>query len=114
MLAGPGKNPTLDPDAMPSISKWLSTEGARMMFIYGENDPYTAAAFELGGAQDSFRFVVPKGNHGAAIHALTQTDLDTVLSALKRWTGVPPIPPSKAAFAQGPRRMFFQRRRWLP
>lgn len=88
----PPKMPTLDPAVMPDIADWLASEGQRMMFVYGQNDPYTAAAFELGDATDSFRFTVPLGNHGAEILQLPASDRETALAALQAWTGVKPQP----------------------
>ena len=32
-----------------------------LLFIYGENDPWPAAAFDLGAAEDSYLFTVPNG-----------------------------------------------------
>lgn len=86
------KMPTLDLSAMPDIADWLASDGQRLMFLYGENDPYTAAAFVLGGASDSFSFTVPGGNHGAEILQLPASDRDQALAALQAWTGVKPQP----------------------
>lgn len=84
--------PTFDPAAMEGVSQWLSTEGSRILFIYGENDPWTAAAFDLGGAQDSYKLLQPGGNHGSSIGGLSEADRQTALSALEAWTGVKPEP----------------------
>lgn len=86
------KMPTLDKAVMPDIADWLATAGTRMMFVYGQNDPYTAAAFELGDATDSFVFTVPLGNHGAEILQLPDADRKQALAALHAWTGVKPMP----------------------
>ncbi|MDI3285327.1 S28 family serine protease [Polyangium sp. 15x6] len=115
-LPGRGKNPILDPQAMQDVSAWLTTEGERMMFIYGENDPYTAAAFDLGGAQDSYRFFEPAGNHSASIGGLPQADLEAALAALQAWTGVTPVQKAHAlaAYPSTPRWMLSQSRRRMP
>ncbi|WP_232380116.1 hypothetical protein [Polyangium fumosum] len=87
-----------------------------MMFIYGENDPYTAAAFDLGGAQDSYRFFEPAGNHSASIGGLPQADLEAALAALQAWTGVTPVQKAHAlaAYPSTPRWMLSQSRRRMP
>lgn len=98
--------PVLDPAAMLDVAAWLAIEGTRMMFVYGENDPYTAAAFELGDATDSFVFTVPLGNHGADILQLPGSDRKQALAALQAWTGVKPQPlalPHAPRLRQGPR-----------
>ena len=100
------KMPVLDPAAMLDIADWLANEGTRMMFVYGANDPYSAAAFELGGATDSFVFTVPLGNHGADILQLPGSDRKQALAALQAWTGVKPQPlalPHAPRLRQGPR-----------
>lgn len=101
----PGKTPVFDASAMQDISTWISAEGERLLFVYGENDPYTAAAFELGNAKDSYRFVAPGQNHSATIVDLTEADRAQALDALEAWTGVTPIlPPGTAIRARRTRR----------
>lgn len=89
----PGKVPVFDASAMQDVSAWLATEGERLLFVYGDGDPYTAAAFEIGGAKDTFRFFAPGKNHSAAIVDLMDPDRAAALSALEAWTGVTPILP---------------------
>ncbi|WP_437507819.1 S28 family serine protease [Sorangium sp. So ce1099] len=105
---GPGKAPVFDPGAMQDISAWLATEGERLLFIYGENDPYTAAAFEIGGARDTHRFIAPGGTHGAVILALAPADQALALGALEAWTGVAPRRPPRETL-----RPLLRGRRWM-
>jgi len=93
----PGKDPTLDESSMQDIAAWLPAEGQRMLFIYGENDPYSAAMFDPGGAAEVLRFVAPAGNHGARILDLADEDRDAALTALEAWTGVMPTVPRDRA-----------------
>jgi hypothetical protein len=81
-------NPVFDPAAMPDIADWVATEGERLMFIYGEFDPWTGGAFELGDALDSYTFVDPGGTHGAYIATLEPDDQAQVLDIISRWAGV--------------------------
>lgn len=97
IVPGPGKDTVFDPGAMTDVADWLATEGESMLFLYGENDPYSAAAFELGGAKDSFRFFVPEGNHGSEILDLPAADRDAALEALEAWTFVTPVVPDQRA-----------------
>jgi len=73
---------------MRDIQSWVSTAGGRLLFVYGENDPWRAAAFELGQATDSFRLVAAGGNHVSGIRDLTVQDRSTALDAIGRWAGV--------------------------
>ncbi len=86
-----------DDQAMADVLDWVTTSGASLMFIYGQNDPWTAAMVELGGAQDSFRFMQPAGNHGSRILGLTEADQATAITALETWMGVDIVPPMMAA-----------------
>lgn len=92
---GPGKQPTFDADAMPEIAEWLDSSGSQILFVYGENDPYTAAAFDPSAA-DTVKYVAPGGNHGSRILDLPAADQADALAALATWTGVSPqIPRSR-------------------
>ncbi len=82
--------PTWDPASMIDIADWVATEGSELLFIYGENDTWTAGAFDLGGATDSSVFTVSGGTHGSAIADLSQSDRTEVYETLERWTGVSP------------------------
>jgi hypothetical protein len=85
---GPGKEMVFHPEAMQDIAAWVGTQGQSLLFIYGAADPYSAAAFDLGGAQDSYRLFVPGGNHGAEIVDLADPDRQTAEGALAAWAGV--------------------------
>jgi hypothetical protein len=80
----------VDPASVPEVQLWLATRGERIMLVYGENDPWSAGGFALGRAKDSFRYVVPGGNHGAAITELPEAEQAEALATLARWTGAAP------------------------
>jgi len=82
--------PTYQPSAMQDIDSWLQQAGQRMMFIYGEWDPWTAAPFTLGNAVDSFVFVQAKGTHGANLAGLAASDRSTAATKIGAWLGVTP------------------------
>jgi hypothetical protein len=109
IIPGPGKTPVFDPGAMPDISAWLTAEGERLMFLYGENDPYTAAAFDIGDARDAHRFIVPGGNHLSRLADLSPPEREVAFGALASWAGVSPI---HADRARAPR-MLLRGHRWF-
>lgn len=82
-----------DGAAMADIDRWVRSEGNRLLFIYGQWDPWTAGQFELGDATDSLTVTQPRGNHGARITRLEPAERDAALSRLAEWTGVTPTPP---------------------
>lgn len=87
---GPGKTMAFQPTSMKDVASWVAAEGKALLFIYGENDPYSAAAFDLGAAKDSYRFFVPAGTHGSKIVDLPEPDRQKALDALFRWSDVKP------------------------
>jgi hypothetical protein len=74
---------------MQDVQSWISSSGARIMLIYGQNDPWTAGAATLGAATDSFKYTAPAGNHGASITSLTSADEAAAIATVLRWAGVP-------------------------
>lgn len=77
-----------DGAAMTDVQSWIASSGSELLLIYGQNDPWTAGAVDLGSAVDSFKFVVPNGNHGSTISMLDPTERDTARDAIMRWMGV--------------------------
>lgn len=86
-----GVSTRYDAAAMPDVANWVETEGQRLLFIYGENDPWSAGAFSLGAAGDSFRYTVPAGNHGSRILQLGATDQGQALETLAGWANAPVV-----------------------
>ena len=111
----------VDPSSVPEVQRWLATRGERIMLVYGENDPWTAGGFVLGDARDSFRYVVPGGNHGASLSQLPEAQRAEALGVLARWAGVqPPVaqppgaqPPPSLQLAE-PADWIIDRQRRLP
>jgi hypothetical protein len=82
--------PKHEPYAMADIDHWLKTSGRRMLFVYGENDPWSAEKFEPGsGTRDSHWYTVPNGNHGSSIAALPTAQRVEATGILQTWMGVP-------------------------
>ncbi|WP_426731824.1 S28 family serine protease [Myxococcus faecalis] len=82
-----GVTATFVENAMPDIQDWVSREGERLMFIYGGQDPWTAAAYALGGARESALYSVASGNHGARISQLPVAERDEAQALLRQWAG---------------------------
>jgi PS-10 peptidase S37 len=87
-----GEVAAFDTAAMLDINNWVASDGERMMFIYGELDPWSSREF-VPSARDSHRFIVNGGNHGARISQLAEADRNEAMSLLARWLGVPTTVP---------------------
>ncbi|MFB9881218.1 S28 family serine protease [Planobispora siamensis] len=82
-------------DALPmlDVDHWVRWRSSRMMFVYGENDPWGAERF-TPSRNDSHLYVAPGANHGANIAALTEADRQAATATLRRWAGVTDAPPA--------------------
>ena len=81
--------PKHEPAAMLDVDLWLRSSGQRMLFVYGENDPWSAEKFEPGrGTRDSHWYTVPNGNHGSSIGGLPAAQGVEATKILQKWMGV--------------------------
>lgn len=92
----PTPEPTLDAQAMLRIYDAVEHHGNRLLFIYGEWDPWSRGKFGIGEATDSEILTQPQGTHNARIETLEISDREIALSKLKAWTGVVPHMPASA------------------
>ena len=77
-----------DRDLMLRVEHWVRDHGERMLFIYGENDPWSSGAFTVRERNDAYRFFVPRGNHGARITQLPEPERTQALELLFTWMGL--------------------------
>ncbi|MET7621631.1 S28 family serine protease [Streptomyces sp. NPDC005408] len=76
-----------DNAAIAGVDRWVQTRGERMMFIYGENDPWSAEKFSPS-RHDSYRYVVPGSNHAAQLAKLPAGEQAQAVETIKRWADV--------------------------
>jgi hypothetical protein len=81
----PGTAPTFDPTQMPAIRDWVESTGERMMFVYGQYDPWSTRMYAPSAARDSVTYVDPAGNHGAKIGSLEPGDRAAATGKLETW-----------------------------
>ncbi|MGW0803470.1 S28 family serine protease [Nonomuraea sp. NPDC002799] len=77
-------------DARPmlDVDLWVRTRSERMLFVYGENDPWSAERF-TPSRRDSSLYVAPGANHGANIARLSEADRAAATATLRRWAEAP-------------------------
>ncbi|MCU0276880.1 MAG: hypothetical protein MUF02_08545, partial [Acidobacteria bacterium] len=78
-----GVEMTFRPEVMQAVVPWLRSRGEHIAYIYGGNDPWTAAALQPDAGLDAVFVVQPGANHGVKIRNLDRKDL--VVAALERW-----------------------------
>lgn len=89
----------IDPLAMADIDRWVKERGSQLLFIYGQNDPWSAEPFEPGaGTTDSYWYTAPGANHGARIGLLAASDQLEAVNTVFRWAGIEPLA-AEPAFA---------------
>lgn len=97
----PAELPTYDGGAaMTDIDQWVKSEGDRLLFVYGEWDPWTGGAFSLGQATDSLVLTQTRGSHAARLSRLSDPDEAAAFARLEAWTGVTPTPLEATAWAR--------------
>lgn len=97
-----GVTKTYSVAAMNDVQAWVSTEAQRLLFVYGENDPWTAGAFQVpaeAGARDNHLYIVPAGNHGSRLSQLPTPQRTEAYALLSTWmatalTATPAPPPT--------------------
>ncbi|MET8688826.1 S28 family serine protease [Streptomyces sp. NPDC004732] len=78
---------TYNNHTIADVDRWVHKRGQRMMFVYGENDPWSAEKF-TPSRHDSYRYVVPGANHGASIAGLPAAEQKKAVATIKRWADV--------------------------
>lgn len=77
-----------DPVPIPDVANWVTSSGQRLLFVYGENDPWSSRPFVPSPANDSWSYLVPAGNHLSRIAQLADADRSSATAAVRRWAGL--------------------------
>ena len=68
------------------ITKFLKKQDPKMIFIYGQNDPWTAAGVTwLKNKKNIHVFIQPNGSHLARINTLPEGEKKEVIELIKKW-----------------------------
>ncbi|MFJ8017514.1 S28 family serine protease [Streptomyces sp. NPDC096339] len=82
---------TFQPAAMRDVDNWVRKNADRMLFVYGQNDPWGAEPFHLGyGVRDSYVMIAPGANHGANVAKLLDGEKALATAKIQQWAGVAP------------------------
>ena len=86
MLPEDLKNKKFDKTLSKQIVRFLKKNDPKMIFIYGQNDPWTAAGVTwLKDKKNIHVFVEPGGSHLARIGTMPENQKQKVMSLLKGW-----------------------------
>jgi hypothetical protein len=70
------------------LSKFVRTTDAKMMFIYGEDDPWSAVHVPDPHHANIKIFFVPRGSHRSRIYSMPPDMQEEAISTLKGWLGM--------------------------
>lgn len=76
---------TFNGQTLQQVRDFIALKGNRIIYVYGENDPWSASAAMPTTAVDSRRFIAPGYHHGARIYHLSQEDKTAISELLRKW-----------------------------
>lgn len=83
---------TYSNEAMHDVDSWVRNFGDKIIFIYGEFDPWSAGEFSVSETgKDVRKYFVPKGNHGVKFVDLPIEAKTEVIATLSRWLNKAPV-----------------------
>ena len=86
MLPEELKDMPFDKTLSKKITKFLKKQDPKMIFIYGQNDPWTAAGVTwLKNKKNIHVFIQPNGSHLARIRTLTEAEKAKVMELINEW-----------------------------
>ena len=88
VLAPKNTDLSFNPGTMYNVYTWLRDHGNNIIYIYGENDLWSATAMELSGKTNAIKAVKEGGSHRTRIRTLSDEQQETIYSALERWLDV--------------------------
>jgi hypothetical protein len=77
-----------DSDLMLNVRDFIMENGNDMLFIYGENDTWSASAVEMGQNTNALKMVKEGGSHRTRIHSFEGAEKEKIYSTLEKWLDV--------------------------
>ena len=91
------KNPTFEftapkgvsveynPEVMEEVDCFVRHKAENMLFVYGENDPWSSTAVDLTYSNNCVKIVKPGGSHRTRIRNLPENQKEYALGILREW-----------------------------
>ena len=76
-----------DKEIAREVHKFINTTDVKILFIYGEWDPWSATAFEVPDKDNFLKIVKPEGSHSTRINNLPDNQKKQVKEKLEKWLG---------------------------
>ncbi len=71
------------------VRKFIKTSDAKILFIYGEFDPWSASGFDVPEKDNYLKIVKPGGSHSTRINNLPENQKQEVKTKLSNWLEIP-------------------------
>ena len=78
-----------DAALLPAIHAWVGGEASRLIFVYGDYDPWAAGRIDVSGNPAVMSYHDPTGNHGTKIADLAASDRAQLEATLEAWIDAP-------------------------
>jgi hypothetical protein len=88
VLCPAGAKIVFNPATMAFVYHFLQYEAHRVVYIYGEQDAWSATQMQLIGRTDALKIVVADAHHGAGIRAFSPEQKDLFYSKMESWLGL--------------------------
>lgn len=76
---------TFDSTISQQCARFLIENDKKMIFIYGEYDPWSAAAVNFTGKKNMFKYICPGGNHTTRIETFPDSTKNEIKEKIKNW-----------------------------
>jgi len=70
------------------VKKFIKTTDSKILFIYGEWDPWSASGFEVPAKDNLLKIVKPEGSHTSRINNLPENQKEQVKTTLEKWLDI--------------------------
>jgi len=80
-----GHQAVFNASTMRDIDRWIKDSGNYMLYIYGQNDAWSATAVDPGGKTNAVKMVCPGGSHSSRIKDFPPELQDSIYRVLGRW-----------------------------
>jgi hypothetical protein len=75
--------------ATKDVKKFIKTTNSKILFVYGEFDPWSASGFEVPDKDNFLKIVKPGGSHSTRINNLPKNQQEQVKDTLENWLEQP-------------------------
>jgi hypothetical protein len=74
-----------DDQIMNKVYDYIHNEGDRMIFIYGELDPWSSTSVNPDSRTDALKMVLQGGSHATRIHHFSDEEQKLIMNKIKHW-----------------------------